>query len=77
MRVFVILCAALAVAAAAVVPVEESKSFASQKLTDDTDDIENELPSPIEHHTFFTRQDHTRPQVRVAVPFVSKNKINI
>lgn len=71
MRLFVILCATLAVVAAAVVPVEEPKSFASQKLMVDTNDDENDLPSPIEYHTFFTRQDHTRPQVRVNVRFVS------
>lgn len=68
MRVFVILCAALAVAAAAVVPAGEPTPFASQKLSDEETDV---TPGPIQHHTFYTRQDHTRPQVREQVRFVS------
>lgn len=76
MRVFLVLCAALAVAAAAVVPESESKPFASQQLTDeDIDEVPLEpLPTgPIEFHTFYTRQDHSRPQVRVPVRFVSQS----
>lgn len=70
MRLFVVLFAVLAVAAAAVVPnAGEPTQFASQRMSvEAANDDEELLPG---HHTFYTRQDHSRPQVRVPVRFVS------
>lgn len=70
MRVLLIVCAALAVAAAASIPSsEETKPFASQRLS--TKPKIATKNDELFYGTFFTRQDHSRPQNRVQVLFVS------
>lgn len=64
MRVALVFCAVIAVALTAAVP----EPFASQKYVKEAPHV----PAPnLFQSTFFTRQDHTRPQNRELVLFVS------
>lgn len=64
MRVALVFCAVMAVAVAAAVP----DSFASQKMAPEGP---HTPAANIETATFFTQRDHTRPQEREPVLFVS------
>lgn len=66
MRVALVFCAIVALAAAASVP----EFFASQRMVRDTPPV---AASNLFTGTFFTRQDHTRPQNRDLALFVSFN----
>lgn len=64
MRVALAFCAVMAMALAASVP----DSFASQKIIPEGPHVP---AANIETATFFTQRDHTRPQEREPVLFVS------
>lgn len=67
MRVILVFCVVVAVAAAASLPAKQlllSKPMARESPIE-------ELPSDLFNSVFYTNQDHSRPQNTIRVPFVS------